>query len=67
MRTTTCNHEVVQSSKTVVVAVKPHVVPSVLEEIAQDVDEKKLIVSIAAGVTLAQLQSVSFWVRRRRL
>ena len=43
----------------VVVAVKPHIVSQVLDEIAPEVTSDTLIVSVAAGVTLDKLQQVS--------
>lgn len=42
--------------QTVILAVKPDVIPIVLKEIRPGLSEKKLVVSIAAGITLAQLQ-----------
>lgn len=53
------NTEVVCGSDVVFVAVKPHLVPHVLSEISQDVTERHIIVSVAAGVTLATLEEVS--------
>lgn len=46
-------------SDVVFVAVKPHLVPLVLNEIAQHVTDRHMIVSVAAGVTLATLEEVS--------
>ncbi|XP_065184169.1 pyrroline-5-carboxylate reductase 2-like [Sycon ciliatum] len=57
VRTTTDNREVVRNSNTVFVSVKPHVVTSVLDEVAEDVNKDKLVVSIAAGISLKVLQS----------
>ena len=59
MNVTTDNRHVVQHSDVIVLAVKPHVVPLVLEEVNQDITRKKLVVSVAAGVTLQRLQKVS--------
>jgi hypothetical protein len=42
----------------VVIAVKPDVVPAILKEIKQVAGTKTLIVSIAAGVTLANIERV---------
>lgn len=53
------NTEVVCGSDVVFVAVKPHLVPHVLSEISRDVTERHIIVSVAAGVTLATLEEVS--------
>ena len=52
---TTSNAEVVQRSDTIVLAVKPDVIPAVLRECAAAVGTAKLVVSIAAGVPLRTL------------
>ncbi len=52
------NTEVVKPAEIVILAVKPQVIPKVLQEISQYVDEKKLIVSIAAGVKIDAIQGV---------
>ncbi|KAK2834979.1 hypothetical protein Q5P01_015463 [Channa striata] len=52
------NVEVVCSSDVVFVSVKPHLVPLVLNEISQYVTERHIIVSVAAGVTLATLEEL---------
>lgn len=53
------NIEVVGGSDVVFVAVKPHLIPLVLNEISQHVTDRHTIVSVAAGVTLATLEEVS--------
>ncbi len=53
------NTEVVCGSDVVFVAVKPHLVPPVLNEISQHVTDRHIIVSVAAGVTLSTLEEVS--------
>lgn len=53
------NTEVVSGSDVVFVAVKPHLVPLVLNEVSQHVSDRHIIVSVAAGVTLATLEEVS--------
>ncbi|XP_040895586.1 pyrroline-5-carboxylate reductase 3 isoform X2 [Toxotes jaculatrix] len=50
------NIEVVCGSDVVFVAVKPHLVPLVLNEISQHITNRHIIVSVAAGVTLATLE-----------
>ncbi|XP_061681284.1 pyrroline-5-carboxylate reductase 3 isoform X4 [Syngnathoides biaculeatus] len=52
------NTEVVCHSDVIFVAVKPHIVPTVLSEISQHVTNRHTIVSVAAGVTLATLEEV---------
>ncbi|KAF0183190.1 MAG: pyrroline-5-carboxylate reductase [Nitrospirae bacterium] len=57
VRTTASNPEVVEASTIIILAVKPQNMGQVLDEIAGSVDENKTVVSIAAGITLAYLQS----------
>ncbi|XP_062251082.1 pyrroline-5-carboxylate reductase 3 isoform X1 [Platichthys flesus] len=52
------NLEVVSGSDVIFVAVKPHLVPLVLSEISQHVTDRHIIVSVAAGVTLATLEEL---------
>ncbi|XP_039984291.1 pyrroline-5-carboxylate reductase 3 isoform X2 [Xiphias gladius] len=52
------NIEVVCGSDVVFVAVKPHLVPLVLNEISQHTTNRHIIVSVAAGVTLATLEEL---------
>lgn len=56
-QTTHDNHELVAKSDVVILAVKPFVVPIILDEVKSSVDSSKLIVSIAAGVRLDALQT----------
>src|SRR5687768_6919994 len=51
------NPDVVKFASVVIVAVKPDQVADVLREVAPDINEQHLIVSIAAGVTLANMES----------
>ncbi|APG27856.1 pyrroline-5-carboxylate reductase [Syntrophotalea acetylenivorans] len=48
--------EVVTASEVVVLAIKPQIVPLVMPGIAKALDQKKLLVSIAAGVTSQTLE-----------
>ncbi|CAL8254854.1 unnamed protein product [Merluccius merluccius] len=52
------NSDLVSGSDVVFVAVKPHLVPGVLGEISQLVTQKHIIVSVAAGITLATLEQL---------
>ncbi|XP_029563668.1 pyrroline-5-carboxylate reductase 3 isoform X2 [Salmo trutta] len=52
------NAELVSSCDLVFVAVKPHLVTTILSEITDLVTRKHIIVSVAAGVTLATLQGL---------
>lgn len=56
VKTTTDNKEVVRNSDIVFLAVKPYFFKEVIEEIKDMVTENKLIISIAAGVTIAQIE-----------
>ncbi len=49
--TTLDNHELVKTSDTILIAVKPQNMKGLLKDINQVVDDKKLILSIAAGIT----------------
>lgn len=55
-RTSSENQEVVDNSDVLVLAVKPQVMNSVLDGIASLVTQEHLVISIAAGVTLSQIQ-----------
>jgi pyrroline-5-carboxylate reductase len=50
------NKHAVQESEVIVLAVKPQIMPVILEEIAPVVSSDKLVISIAAGITLQTLQ-----------
>ncbi|XP_072245011.1 pyrroline-5-carboxylate reductase 3 isoform X1 [Leuresthes tenuis] len=52
------NTEVVCGSDVVFVAVKPHLVPLIVREISPHVTDRHVIVSVAAGVTLATLEEL---------
>jgi len=51
------NREVVHESQTVVLSVKPQILPAVLEEIQPEVTRQKVFISIAAGVPLRRLET----------
>jgi pyrroline-5-carboxylate reductase len=51
------NPRVVQESDVVILAIKPQIMPEVLQTIAPAVTQDKLIISIAAGITLQTLQN----------
>jgi pyrroline-5-carboxylate reductase len=55
--TTKDNIEAVKASEIVIYAVKPQIIASVLSETASILDMSKLIISIAAGVPLAAIES----------
>ena len=55
--TTTNNIEAVEAGEIVIYAVKPQIIASVFRETASALDMSKLIISIAAGVPLAAIES----------
>ena len=54
----TANRSAVAGAKVVVVAVKPAMVPDLLREIADALDPGTVVVSVAAGVTVATYESL---------
>ncbi|KAI5094431.1 pyrroline-5-carboxylate reductase 3 isoform X2 [Silurus meridionalis] len=52
------NEEVVQTSRLVFLAVKPHLIPAVLKAVSAHVTPQHVVVSVAAGVTLATLEGL---------
>ena len=58
VNTTTDSREVVKNSDIVIVAVKPNVYDGVLESVKDFIDNKKIIVTIAAGKTIASVENV---------
>jgi pyrroline-5-carboxylate reductase len=56
-KTTSDNKEVVRQSAIIILAVKPQNMDDVTSEIAQYISGEKLVVSIAAGITLSYLTS----------
>ncbi|TRY89002.1 hypothetical protein DNTS_032297, partial [Danionella cerebrum] len=55
---TLSNPEVLQRSRLVFLAVKPHIIPEVLQEISGLVSGDHIIVSMAAGITLQTLEQL---------
>uniref|UniRef100_A0A8D0HL34 Pyrroline-5-carboxylate reductase n=1 Tax=Sphenodon punctatus TaxID=8508 RepID=A0A8D0HL34_SPHPU len=55
-KTTHSNREVLETCTLVFLAMKPHILPGVLQEIAPAVGPKHLIVSLSAGITLQTLE-----------
>jgi len=53
------NREAVRGAKVVIVAVKPAGSEEMIAEVAADLDEDAVVVSVAAGKTLAQLQAAA--------
>ncbi|XP_062303774.1 pyrroline-5-carboxylate reductase 1a [Osmerus eperlanus] len=57
---TMSNKEVVNKSDVLFLAVKPHIIPFVLDEIGPDIEDRHLIVSCAAGVTISSIEKKLF-------
>ena len=57
VRTTGNNVEAVEASDIVIYAVKPQIIAAVLKQTAEKLDMSKLVISIAAGVSLAAIES----------
>ncbi|MGD8520501.1 MAG: pyrroline-5-carboxylate reductase [Desulfobacterales bacterium] len=57
VRTTTDNVEAVVESDIIVYAVKPQIIAAVLKETAEKLDMSKLVISIAAGVPMAAIET----------
>ncbi len=57
IKTTEDNREVVRAADIVVLAVKPQILPRVLDEIAEVVTADKLVVSVAAGVPIEAIEA----------
>jgi len=59
IRTTSENLQVIEASDIVILAVKPNVIESVLNQIKEEVKNKEiLVISIAAGVKLDRIKSI---------
>jgi len=57
VQTTTDNLAAIRAADIIIYAVKPQILPAVLEETAGVLDMDKLIISIAAGVSLTAIES----------
>lgn len=55
IRTTDSIEQLIEASDIIVLAVKPQVLPSVMEEHGAKITADKLVISIAAGITLSRL------------
>ncbi|MDQ0744301.1 pyrroline-5-carboxylate reductase [Clavibacter sp. B3I6] len=52
------NRRAVRGARIVIVGVKPHMVPDLLREVADDLEPGALVISVAAGVTVATFESL---------
>ena len=51
------NLDLVKKADVLIVAVKPQIIREVLKDIADQVDSKKLVISVAAGVPISQIEN----------
>lgn len=58
VNTTQSNKEVAENSDIIIFAVKPFVLRDVLEEIKTYIDSKKLVLSIAAGISIKTIEDI---------
>lgn len=58
IQTTTDNQAVIKAADIVIYAVKPQIIAEVIKETAAGLDMSKLVISIAAGVPLAAIESL---------
>lgn len=58
MNVTRSNKDTVRHSDVLFLAVKPHIIPFILDEIGADVQERHIVVSCAAGVTISSVEKV---------
>lgn len=56
IQTTQCNQDLVSKSRLIVLAVKPHIVRPVLQEVSEKISKEKIIVSIAAGIPISAIE-----------
>lgn len=52
------NKETVRHSDVLFLAVKPHIIPFILDEIGAHIEDRHIVVSCAAGVTISSIEKV---------
>ncbi|XP_045840232.1 pyrroline-5-carboxylate reductase 1, mitochondrial isoform X2 [Meles meles] len=52
------NKETVRHSDVLFLAVKPHIIPFILDEIGADIEDRHIVVSCAAGVTISSIEKL---------
>lgn len=55
---TVSNKETVKNSDVLFLAVKPPIIPFILEEVGPDIEPRHIVVSCAAGVTISSIEKV---------
>lgn len=58
MNLTSHNKETVHHSDVLFLAVKPHIIPFILDEIGANIEDRHIVVSCAAGVTISSIEKV---------
>lgn len=56
---TVSNKDTVKNSDVLFLAVKPPIIPFILEEVGPDIEAHHIVVSCAAGVTISSIEKVS--------
>jgi len=67
VKTTRDNHELVQKSDILVLAVKPQAVKKVLESFSDLVDSNKTIISVAAGISIKLIEDTLDVERKKKI
>ncbi|MBK6846534.1 MAG: pyrroline-5-carboxylate reductase [Proteobacteria bacterium] len=57
IHTSASNHDAARGAAVVVLAVKPQIIATVLEEVRETIEADALVISIAAGVTIASIEA----------
>lgn len=55
---TRSNKDTVRHSDVLFLAVKPHIIPFILDEIGANIEDRHIVVSCAAGVTINSIEKV---------
>lgn len=55
---TVSNKDTVKNSDVLFLAVKPPIIPFILEEVGPDIEPRHIVVSCAAGVTISSIEKV---------
>ena len=61
------NLDLVKKADVLIVAVKPQIIREVLKDIADQVDSKKLVISVAAGVPISQIENALSKGKKKKL
>ena len=67
VKVTKGNLDLVKKADILIVAVKPQIIREVLKDIADQVDSKKLVISVAAGVPISQIENALSKGKKKKL